>query len=173
MLIEFNLRAIPAKFAALLAGALVLTAPVNAQLDLDAAASEDSQAFVAAFEQEYGAYIDDYLRVFMGEINCQYPFVIDEEFNALADDMLRRASEQLATRMASRLSPGEISMSPEMLAYAARLSVLSVVEAYANHRSAEFQAEIDADEEYCQQSVEPNRARYAGLVEFMAARQPD
>ena len=133
-------------------------------------AVKDAQALVDRI-QEHTPYMEDYLHVFLGHLNCEYDFVSNDVLNNLADGPLKEMSAETATAIRRNPSPQLAEVSPEVLSYMADLAVLSAVEIYVEVLAEGIRPQYE-DAQSCTSSRQANENRYLRLQRRRSQPKP-
>ena len=145
-----------------------MTGAVRAETSIQDAAESDQLRISAFVKAHYAGYVENYLKVFIGHFRCDYDFIDETEFNALADDALESLSASVRTLLRSRLEGSGSPLSPEQLDYTSTLVALSVIDAYAERYTAELDQQYEAGAIDCTEAREANKILYDSLPASLA-----
>ena len=117
-------------------------------------------------QTNYTDLLENFLQVFVGDMNCQYEFVDDDTMNTVAAGTLAALTHHAASLIRANPAAALGELSDDQLMYAASFAVLSIFELDSNKRSAVIQAEYDGDAGLCSSRAGANRGLYRWLQAF-------
>ncbi len=122
----------------------------------------DSKLISNFMKQKYTVMVEEYVEVFLGHLSCEYDFIDENIFNAIADNAIKDLAKKVDEVISSN---PDYEFDDEQISYLSMVIALAVMDVHSSAESAQIRARMADGTITCENARQRHHEMYLKLAE--------